>query len=159
MSATDNRENWPTDGALIAQQMSVQAMTLKSEGKSNEEIAQSMGISENYVRSLIRSDKAETVVVKYDNRSRNWSEDPDINNLFVNQVLSHMADRLKIRGHVFLNELFDELALPRTSRGQLVGWLYSEGETWWEADISSEEPDFITLKFNTQGEIWGKIEE
>lgn len=100
------------------------------------------------------------VVTKFDDRSKNWSKDRDLNTFLLHNVLDYMADSLKSRGHLFLNEVFDELGLPRTSQGQLVGWLYVDkpGVRYWEI-LTSSEVDDIVLKFYTQGDIHDKIED
>jgi hypothetical protein len=105
--------------------------------------------------------KIDFVLATFDDKSRNWSEDPDINKLFCQSVLNFMADRLKAHGFLFLNEVYNELGLPRTSEGQLVGWLYSEKETWWVMESSTDGPekDRIILKFYTHGVMYDKIEE
>lgn len=33
------------------------------------------------------------------------------------------------RGHLFLNEVYDMLDLPRTKAGQVVGWVYDKNNT------------------------------
>jgi hypothetical protein len=77
--------------------------------------------------------------------------------LFLRNVLNYCADRLKARGHLFLNEVLNEVGLPVTPQGQLVGWLYSEdGATWWEMQTSTETDD-IVVKFHTHGVMYHKV--
>lgn len=104
----------------------------------------------------------ETVTKVYDEEtSRNWSPDPDVNAIFLQSVHNMCMDRLKYRGHVFLNDILDELGISRTSRGQLIGWIGSDGEDFWklEYQIEGEEAGPITITFLTQGEIYNNIEE
>lgn len=100
----------------------------------------------------------EIVTVVYDERSRNWSSDPDINRIFLRTQNSYFADLLKTRGHLFLNEVYDALGLPRTSEGQLKGWI-QPGNTiklWTERRIEGE--DVVRIMFEIDGVIYDKIE-
>lgn len=100
-----------------------------------------------------------TVVVKFaDLTSTHWSLDMDINKIFIQCTLMNARDRLRIRGHLFLNEIFDDLGLSRTSQGQITGWLYSE---WDGIDPWTRlyEKDHIVITFETQGVIYDKIQE
>lgn len=122
-------------------------------------------LNESLVRELLDpSRKSPVIIVKKvfgQETSRNWSPDQQINDLFLRTVLNFMADRLKTHGHLFLNEVFDQIGLARTRQGQLVGWTYSADapkKLYWEYDISSEEPD-IAMMFFPEGEIIDKIEE
>lgn len=104
--------------------------------------------------------------------SRNWSTNPDINTAFLRTVQNYMNDRLRIRGHVFLNEVYDELGLSHTKPGAIVGWRWNKdsGDDYIDFGIwdSSKEvvSDFfngregaILLDFNVDGVIYDKIEE
>lgn len=98
---------------------------------------------------------SETIAVTYDSESsKNWSDDPRINELFLRNVQNYMNDRLKAHGFVFLNEVFVELSLPRTRQGQLVGWLR---DSMIEFGIGPSTAGTIELKFNVDGEIIDKI--
>lgn len=104
--------------------------------------------------------------------SRNWSTNPDINTAFLRTVQNYMNDRLRMRGHVFLNEAYDELGLSHTKPGAVVGWRWNKdsGDDYIDFGIwdSSKEVvlDFfngregaILLDFNVDGIIYDKIEE
>ena len=45
---------------------------------------------------------------------------------FLHLVENQMNDLLRLRGHLFLNEINDRLGLPRTKNGQVEGWWYSK---------------------------------
>lgn len=71
-------------------------------------------------------------------------------------------DILRARGHLFLNEVYDMLGLPRTVVGQIVGWLYDEHKTVSFNIYSKDNLDFINgyrhealLDFNVDGNILG----
>lgn len=103
--------------------------------------------------------------------SRNWSQDPEINLLFLRTVQNYCNDRLHARGHIFLNEVFDELGLSHTPAGSLVGWRWKKdsGDDYvdfgiWDGVRGEVISDFfngregaILLDFNVDGIIWDKI--
>lgn len=98
-------------------------------------------------------------IEKFDSQSQYWSKDRAFNEIFLVSQHIHATDLLRSRGHLFLNEVHDMLGLPRTSEGQLVGWLHSDEETmpiWWEVKTVRE--DWVILKFETHGVIYDKIE-
>lgn len=93
----------------------------------------------------------------YDDRSQFWSSDPGINRIFLRTINSHANDLLRSRGHLFLNEVHDLLGLPRTSEGQLLGWLKQDSiRLWTEWRIEGEIS--VGLTFETHGVIYDKIE-
>jgi hypothetical protein len=104
--------------------------------------------------------------------SRNWSPDPDINLLFLRNVQNYCNDRLRARGHLFLNEVFSELGLAHTKAGAIVGWRWNKesGDDYvdfgiWDGTQESVNDFFngregaILLDFNVDGVIYDKIEE
>ena len=62
----------------------------------------------------------------YDDGCKGWTKDPQKNLTFLKQVQAYANDLLRIRGHLFLNEVYDMLGIPHSSAGQLVGWIYDE---------------------------------
>jgi hypothetical protein len=99
-----------------------------------------------------------THTVTYDRSSQNWSTNQDVNMLFLRNVENYINDRLSFRGNVFLNEIFDELGLPRTSKGATDGWLLSNGNTIQFNPSPPDKEGAITLTFHTDGVIYDKIE-
>jgi hypothetical protein len=104
--------------------------------------------------------------------SRNWSPDPDINIYFLKTVQNFANDRLRARGHLFLNEVFQELGLSHTRAGAQVGWRYNKGSGddyvdfgIWNGDRDTVKDFFngregaILLDFNVDGVISDKIDE
>ena len=62
----------------------------------------------------------------FDESSPRWCKTPEYNLMFLNSVQSRMNDKLKARGHLFLNEVYEELGIPHSQAGQLVGWIYND---------------------------------
>jgi hypothetical protein len=101
----------------------------------------------------------EAIVAIFDEqRSPNWSPDSDINELFLRCQKNYANDLLKIRGHLFLNDVYDMLGLTRTAKGQLVGWLFTNANTveFWKEELG--EGNTVFLKFNVDGVIYDKLE-
>ena len=62
----------------------------------------------------------------YDDGCLGWTKDPELNLVFLKQQQNYANDLLKARGHLFLNEVYDMLGIPRTKAGNVVGWIYDE---------------------------------
>lgn len=59
----------------------------------------------------------------FDDGNLKWQNDPFLNLAFLKDQQNWMNDKLRVNGVVFLNEVYDALGFPRTSEGQLVGWV------------------------------------
>lgn len=92
----------------------------------------------------------------FDDNSTSWSPTPDYNIAFLRAQQSYMNDRLKARGHVFLNEVYDALGLERTSAGQVVGWVKGNGDDYIDFGVFADEMSPEKLAFFTGREkaIW-----
>ena len=55
-----------------------------------------------------------------------FRKDPEYNLMFLRRQQDYANELLKARGHLFLNEVYDMLGIPRSKAGQVVGWLYNE---------------------------------
>ena len=53
-----------------------------------------------------------------------WSNDWQCNVFYLRHQQNYANDRLKARGHLFLNDVYDMLGVPRTKVGQVCGWIY-----------------------------------
>lgn len=69
----------------------------------------------------------------FDEANINWDKSPEQNMYFLKMVQNQMNDKLKARGHVFLNEVYDALGFERSEAGQLVGWVWNKDNTAMEA--------------------------
>lgn len=63
----------------------------------------------------------------YDDGCKCWKKDPEHNLFFLQCQQNYANDRLVANGHLFLNEVYDMLGIPRSKEGQLVGWRYKDG--------------------------------
>ena len=50
--------------------------------------------------------------------------------MFLRKQQEWANELLKSRGHVFLNEVYDMLGIPRTKSGQIVGWVYNSNDEY-----------------------------
>lgn len=48
---------------------------------------------------------------------------PDYNRMTLRSVQNFANDKLHADGYIFLNDVYDELGIPRTKMGQIVGWV------------------------------------
>lgn len=108
----------------------------------------------------------------FDLHSSSWSKEPEYNMIFLKCQQNYANDLLNARGHIFLNEVYDMVGVPRSKAGAVVGWLRSKnGETdnfvdfgVFDAD-SDAARDFVNgqegailLDFNVDGVIYDKID-
>lgn len=104
----------------------------------------------------------------FDDSCMGWTKDPEYNMNFLKCQQNYCNDKLKTKGHLFLNEVYDILGFPRTKAGTMVGWVYDEenpiGDNFVDFGIfdSNDErnSDFINgykntaiLDFNVDGNI------
>lgn len=101
----------------------------------------------------------------------NWNHLPEYNHLFLSGQQRYANDRLRARGHLFLNEVYESLGLDHTKEGAVVGWLYNKGTGdnhvdfgIWDDRSMTRFHDFIVgkeegimLDFNVDGVIYDKI--
>ena len=59
----------------------------------------------------------------FDEASLNWSKTPEYNKYFLKCQQNYANDLLKSRGHIFLNEVYDMIGVPRSQAGAVVGWV------------------------------------
>lgn len=102
--------------------------------------------------------------------SKYWKVDAAYNKLYILSQQSWANDKLKLNGHLFLNEVHDMLGMERTPEGQIVGWIFEDqgdGEGFVDFGLSRPSAaveDFmrgheasVLLDFNVQGNVWDKI--
>jgi len=106
----------------------------------------------------------------FDPLSTEWSKEPEYNLIFLKCQQNYVNDLLRARGHVFLNEVYDKLGIPRSKAGSVVGWIligdvrdnYIDFGIW---DSDGTVRDFVNgreasilLDFNVDGVIYDKID-
>lgn len=97
-----------------------------------------------------------------------WQNDNEYNIMFLKAQERYANDLLKSRGHLFLNEVYDMLGIPRTKAGQVVGWIYNDenpvGDNFVDFGLYADNlsySDFVNgfdpailLDFNVDGNVW-----
>lgn len=98
------------------------------------------------------------IVRIFDQTNAYWSPQTVYNELFLKAQQNYFQDRLRVRGHLFLNEVYDALGMHRTSEGALLGWVY-QGEAfetflWRENEVTGT----FDVIFLPEGQIWDKLD-
>lgn len=106
----------------------------------------------------------------FDELCNDWKSNPEYNRAFLHCQQTYANDMLRARGHIFLNEVYDALGIPRTKEGAVVGWvLDGNGDGFVDFGIFDDltNPrvrDFVNgreysilLDFNVDGVIFDKI--
>lgn len=104
------------------------------------------------------------------NRIRNaaWQNDNEYNIMFLKAQEQYANDLLRARGHLYLNEVYDMIGIPRTKAGQVVGWVYDDenpvGDNFVDFGLYADNLGYsdyvngiepaILLDFNVDGNIW-----
>lgn len=104
----------------------------------------------------------------FDELTPNWQKDAELNRIFLQCQQNYANHKLRSRGHIFLNEIYDALGLERSRAGAVVGWVVDgEGDGFvdfgmFEANnsrfINNLERSII-LDFNVDGVVYDKIKE
>ena len=108
----------------------------------------------------------------FDEGSEYWEKDSEYNLFFLKSRQQWANDMLVSRGHLFLNEVYDMLGIPKTKAGQIVGWVYDTedplGDNYVDFgiyDINREKnrefvngyERVILLDFNVDGNILDRL--
>ena len=108
----------------------------------------------------------------FDASCEDFAKDPEYNMMFLRRQQDYANEMLKARGHLFLNEVYDLLDIPRSKAGQVVGWVYdkngnTKGDNYVDFGLYKNEAGTrrfvngleynILLDFNVDGVIYDLI--
>lgn len=105
----------------------------------------------------------------FDKSCPEWDENPMFNLKWLRANEQSANDILNVRGHIFLNEVYDMIGLPHTPEGAVVGWLKDgDGDSYVDFGLYDPnnqsarrlvngEDNVILLDFNVDGVIFDKI--
>ena len=105
----------------------------------------------------------------FDQLSPNWSKEPEYNYAFLLSQQNWANDKLRMQGHLFLNEVYDSLGIPRTRAGSVVGWsVKGDGDKYVDFGIFDDDArnrafvngleGSVLLDFNVDGVIIDFVE-
>lgn len=108
----------------------------------------------------------------YDETNPAWNKDPEINRYYLEALQTQANDKLRARGHMFLNEVYEMLRFPITDYGQVVGWVYDiknpigdnfidfgifEVRKESDSKFGADYVEGFILDFNVVGDITGEL--
>ena len=147
---------------------------LPNYGKTAEEILENDDRNDaadvtDAVLSMVRECSPYARVIS-ETSSTAWDPNEDYTTMNLTEIQAWANRRLEKKGHLFLNEVFDQLGLSRMKEGALVGWLKNgDGDGYVSfGDIEGSiyrVPDYerksihsnVVVDFNVDGVIWDKI--
>lgn len=110
--------------------------------------------------------------VVFDNDNKNWQPTPEYNAFFLRQQQNYLNDRLRSKGHVFLNDAYRELGFPDTEAGAVTGWRWQgDGDNFidfgcWTDNTLEDIREFmrngdrgILVDFNVDGIIYRSLDK
>ena len=108
----------------------------------------------------------------FDETCNGWQRDAEANKFFLLRQQDYANEKLRSRGYLFLNEVYDMVGARRTKAGQVVGWVYDEsnpiGDNYVDFGIfdlrSEDNRNFVNgleksiwLSFNVDGDILNNL--
>jgi hypothetical protein len=104
----------------------------------------------------------------FDEAASQWSKNSGYNLTFLRCQQNFANDLLHAHGHIFLNEVYDMIGVPRSKAGAVVGWTLGVGDDFVDFGIFDPENmkarDFVNgyersilLDFNVDGIIYDLI--
>ncbi len=122
------------------------------------------------VVKTVKRAKAPSIYARwFDEGCPDWNTNASYNIMFLKCQMQHANDKLRARGHLFLNEVYESLGLKHTREGAVVGWVFGgSGDDYVDFGIfdpnNTGYRDFINgwnkavlLDFNVDGVIYDKI--
>jgi hypothetical protein len=101
------------DKELRFGQKEIKVLETNAKGKEKEIVKKVLGTEDIAPYSFVFSEETATQF------KRNY----DMNLTALRSIQRYANDRLNIRSHIFMNEILDDLGLPRTRAGAVVGWV------------------------------------
>lgn len=125
-------------------------------------------IGDERIEEILRTDPNKYSIYArfFDEYNLNWVKNAEYNRMFIQCQQRYANDLLVARGHVFLNEVYDQLGIPRSQAGQVVGWVLGpDGDNYVDFGIFEiENSQFVNgmersilLDFNVDGVVFDKI--
>lgn len=182
---TLNRRNASLTAAYASVDQAFQKYRERVRDQLGDEVDRDMRYGTRVVSETVEGDDGKKKVVKhtrvaegqpsqyarfFDELCPDFKKQAEYNMLFLKAQQNYMNDLLQARGHVFLNEVYDALGIPRSGAGAAVGWVHGKGgDDYIDFGIFDDKTnervrDFVNgrenailLDFNVDGVIWDKI--
>ncbi len=145
---------------------------IKTEQVEETVVDKETGEEKTVIKTLnvVDSDLPNPYARWFDPSCNGWEDNSDYGMLFLRGLQKMMNDKLIARGHLFLNEVYDEFGIPRTEEGQYVGWVYDRENPMGDnfVDFDPTEVDrrtedgyerCILLNFNCDGNIMAQMKK
>ena len=103
--------------------------------------------------------------------STQWTPSADHNRAFLLMEQNYFNERIRTRGYIFLNEVYERLGFRPTKAGSIVGWVYQNADyegidfgiftahTQKAVEFLEGTEPSIILDFNVQGDILSLVTE
>lgn len=118
--------------------------------------------------------KRSQYAVLFDQNNVNWQPQAEYNRTFIQLQQCWANERLRAKGHLFLNDVYRQLGMEETPAGQIVGWVVGGNEkttagdgyvdfglfdpkTQEVLDFMRGEEGSVWLDFNVDGPVWNLI--
>lgn len=115
-------------------------------------------VDENGEKTTVKvSNRLSPYAVIFDKNNPNWRKRAADNETFLVCQMNAANDILHARGHIFLNEVYDLIGMPRTEAGQFVGWVDGMGDSFIDSSMiqveDADNENAFWLDFNVDGSI------
>lgn len=136
------------------------------EGKDGEK-------KKTIVRNRVSGEGRSMYARFFDQTCPEWQRIPEYNRAFLQCQQNYMNEKLKIRGHLLLNEVYDALGMERSKAGCVVGWVLKKDDPSRDnyvdfgifndltnpnvRDFVNGYEDSVLLDFNVDGVIYDQI--
>lgn len=118
--------------------------------------------------------KRSQYAVLFDQGNVNWQPQAEYNRTFIQLQQCWANERLRAKGHLFLNDVYRQLGMEETPAGQIVGWVVGgngkttagdgyvdfglfDPKTQEIMDFMMGEEGSVWLDFNVDGPVWDLI--
>lgn len=81
--------------------------------------------TEDQNTNILKDSNLSDYSIIFDKDCGAWQNDDTYNEYILRAEQNYANDVLKVRGHMFLNDVYDRLGIERTKAGQIVGWVYN----------------------------------
>jgi hypothetical protein len=140
-------------------------------GKASEIVTTEDENGKKKTKTVNRAEGTSMYARMFTQDNPNYDMHHDYNVMFLRGLQQQMNNQLQAKGHVFLNEVYDELGMERSPAGQVVGWVKNnpQGNGYIDFGIFSDSSlsrvhDYlmnnegeILVDFNVDGEVWKLI--